>query len=81
MFSATNQLRTVEWLIRTLAAKAPLVAVVGDVGVGKTTVLEEAAARLADCGRLVVQAPPSAGLRIPMMPPGSSNPNPLNVPI
>ena len=62
MFRAVNQLETVEWLMRTLGFGVPFAAVTGEVGVGKTVVVAQAAARLRAAGHLVVQAePPFAG--------------------
>ena len=62
MFRAVHQLETVEWLMRTLGAGVPFAAVTGEVGVGKTVVVAQAAARLREAGHLVIEAgPPFAG--------------------
>ena len=66
MFRTVGQSETVDWIVRVVAAHEPFVAVTGDVGVGKSTVLDAATARLKASGRATmrVSAPYSGVLEL-----------------
>lgn len=54
MFHAAGQLETMHWLVHALGAREPLVAVIGDIGMGKSVVAAVAAAQLEARGTLVI---------------------------